>query len=188
MSSELIASLRRIKPEKRTESLKPRDVSELPLLGHIATHPTKLLYDTTVYIDVLQDRFPEDGDLVLRASAAWHCTVAEADLIAPLGFLDPSHPETAPSVKQILAAVEKMPAHRTLQPDREIWLEAAILSGILARLQKYDKNNRKRVLNDALLFSTARKHGLTVLTRNILDFDLLQQLEPTGRVLFYHRL
>jgi predicted nucleic acid-binding protein len=58
---------------------------------------------------------------------------------------------------------------------------------MLARLQNYDKNNRKRVLNDALLFSTARKHGLTVLTRNILDFDFLQQLEPTGRVLFYHR-
>ena len=188
MSSKLIATIRRIKPEKRTESLKHRDVSQLPLLGHISTHPPKLLYDTTVYIDILQDRFPKAGDLVLRVSDAWHCTVAEAELIAPLGFLDPSHPETAATVKQIIATVERIPAHRTLQPDREIWLEAAILSGTLARLQNYDKNNRKRVLNDGLLFSTARKHGLTVLTRNILDFDFLQQLEPTGRVLFYHRL
>jgi predicted nucleic acid-binding protein len=43
------------------------------------------------------------------------------------------------------------------------------------------------VLNDALLFATARKHALTVLTRNTADFDLLQQLEPTCGVLFYER-
>ncbi len=43
-------------------------------------------------------------------------------------------------------------------------------------------------MNDALLFATARKHGLTVLTRNTADFDLLQQLDPVGRVLFYSRL
>jgi predicted nucleic acid-binding protein len=43
------------------------------------------------------------------------------------------------------------------------------------------------VLNDALLFSTARKHGLTVLTRNVRDFDLLQQLEASCSVLFYAR-
>jgi hypothetical protein len=29
------------------------------------------------------------------------------------------------------------------------------------------------------------KHGCTVLTRNTTDFDLLQQLMPSGRVLFY---
>jgi predicted nucleic acid-binding protein len=56
---------------------------------------------------------------------------------------------------------------------------------MLARLQKYGAADRRRALNDALLFSTARKYGLTVLTRNINDFDLLQQLDPAGRVLFY---
>jgi predicted nucleic acid-binding protein len=40
-------------------------------------------------------------------------------------------------------------------------------------------------LNDALLFATARKHGCTVLTRNVIDFDLLAQLDPSGRVIFY---
>ena len=70
-------------------------------------------------------------------------------------------------------------------PGREIWLEAGVLSGLLSRLQNYRPADRRRVLNDALLFATARKYGLTVLTRNIVDFDHLQQLEPTGRVLFY---
>ena len=69
----------------------------------------------------------------------------------------------------------------------EIWLEAGILTGVLARIQQYSVSDRHRVLNDALLFSTARKHGLTVLTRNVRDFDLLQQLEASCSVLFYTR-
>jgi predicted nucleic acid-binding protein len=44
---------------------------------------------------------------------------------------------------------------------------------------------RRRVLNDALLFATARKYGCAVLSRNVRDFDLLQQLDPSGKVMFY---
>jgi predicted nucleic acid-binding protein len=66
-----------------------------------------------------------------------------------------------------------------------IWREAGVLSGILARLQGFDKDQRRRLMNDALLFVTARRHGCTLLTRNVGDFDLMQQLEPAGRVLFY---
>jgi predicted nucleic acid-binding protein len=40
-------------------------------------------------------------------------------------------------------------------------------------------------LNDALLFATARKYGCVVLSRNVRDFDLLQQLDPSGKVMFY---
>src|SRR5438874_3326496 len=43
-------------------------------------------------------------------------------------------------------------------PISEIWREAGILSGTLARLQGYKSDQRRRVLNDALLFATARKH------------------------------
>ena len=42
-------------------------------------------------------------------------------------------------------------------------------------------------MNDALLFATARKNGLTLLTRNVGDFDLLQQLDPSVSVLFYQQ-
>lgn len=36
-----------------------------------------------------------------------------------------------------------------------------------------------------MLFLQAQKLDLTVLTRNIADFDCLLQLIPAGRVLFY---
>lgn len=185
MSSSLQRALRRLKPEKRCEFLKPRSLRDLPLFGHATETAPKLLYDTTVYIDILQGRFPEEAAALLRAADAWHSTVTEAELVAPCGFLKPDHPHTAMAVKQIIATIERRPAHRTIAPDREIWIEAGILSGILARLQNYAPVDRRRVMNDALLFATARKHGLTVLTRNVTDFDLLQQLDPPVRVLFY---
>lgn len=163
-------------------------MSELPFLGRTSDLPPKLLYDTTVYVDILQGRFPRETELAVRAADAWHSTVTEAELVAPCGFLKPDHPETANAVRQIIATIERRPAHRTIVPDREIWIQAGVLSGILARLQNYARTDRRRVLNDALLLATARKHGLTVLTRNTADFDLLQQLEPSARVLFYERL
>ena len=59
------------------------------------------------------------------------------------------------------------------------------MSGIIARLQGYAAGERARVINDALMFYTARQHGLTLLTRNVKDFDIVQQIDPSGRVLFY---
>ena len=56
--------------------------------------------------------------------------------------------------------------------------------GTLRRL-KPGREQRRRVLNDALLFATARKYGCAVLSRNVRDFDLLQQLDPSGKVVFY---
>ena len=180
--------LRRLKPEKRRHPLGGRSASALSFVEHASGLPRALLYDTTVYVDILQGRFPKAGELVIRAADAWHSTVTEAELIAPCGFLDPDHPHTPGTVKQIIEVIERRPAHRTIAPDREIWLVAAVLSGILARLQGYGRPERRRVLNDALIFATARKHGMAVLTRNLDDFDLLQQLDPAGQVLFYQRL
>jgi predicted nucleic acid-binding protein len=149
--------------------------------------PRVLLYDTTVYVDVLQERFPATADVAIRAADAWHSTVTEAELIALCGLLKPDHAKTLETTRQITAVIDRRPTYRTVAPDREIWLAAGVLSGMLARLQGYGQAERRRVLNDALIFATARKFGMTVLTRNIADFDLLLQLEPAGRVAFYER-
>jgi len=144
-----------------------------------------LLYDTTVCIDVLQGRFPVTGQLMLRAVEAWHSPVTEAELASGVGLLDPSHPKTRRLIDEIAGVLDRRPIQRTIAPDAAIWREAGILSGTLARLLGLDKAQRRRLLNDALLFVTARRHGCTLLTRNVSDFDFMQQLEPAGRVLFY---
>jgi predicted nucleic acid-binding protein len=185
LSSELQATLRRLKPEKRSKPLKPRAESELEFIDRTGKSPKKLLYDTTVYIDILQNRFPQDGALALRAAEAWHCPVTEAELAAAIGMLNPVHPQTREVIIQISDVIEQRPAYRTIVPDVEIWREAGVLSGMLARLQGYGKDHRRRLLNDSLLFASARKNGCAVLTRNVVDFDFLQQLDPSGEVLFY---
>jgi predicted nucleic acid-binding protein len=185
LSSELWRSLRRSKAEKHDRPLRRRPDSELDFLETAEFRPSKVLYDTTVYIDVLQNRFPKTGKLMLRAVEAWHSAVTEAELASGVGLLDPSHPKTRHVIDEIAGVLDQRPAQRTIAPDAVIWREAGILSGILARLQGFDKGQRRRLTNDALLFVTARRHGCTLLTRNVTDFDLLQQLEPAGRVLFY---
>jgi predicted nucleic acid-binding protein len=177
--------LRRLKPEKHRTQLKNRAESELKFIETSTDHSRKLLYDTTVYIDILQNRFPQRGDAMLRAAEAWHSPVTEAELAAAIGLLNPARPETFRIIGQIIEVVERRPSYRTINADAEIWREAGILSGVLARLQGYGREERRRALNDALLFASARKHGCAVLTRNVADFDLLEQLDPSGKVLFY---
>ena len=190
MSSELWRSLQRYKPEKHARPLQRRPDSELDFLETIGLEairvkPAKLLYDTTVYIDVLQGRFPVTGQLMLRAVEAWHSPVTEAELISAAALLDPRDSRTRTVVNKIASVIDQRPMQRTIVPDVAVWREASILSGILARLQGFDKVQRRRLMNDALLFVTARRHGCTLLTRNVSDFDLMQQLEPAGKVLFY---
>lgn len=185
LSSDFNGTLRRLRPDKHRAQLKPRAESELEFIGTTKQQPTKLLYDTTVYIDILQGRFPQHGEAMLRATETWHSPVTEAELAATCGLLDPAHSRTREIVEQVAAVIDRRPSYRTITPDAEIWREAGILSGMLARTQGYRKEQRRRVLNDALLFETARKHGCAVLTRNVVDFDLLQQLDPSGHVMFY---
>jgi len=147
----------------------------------------KLLLDTTVYIDELQRRLPRNVEISLRLTEIWHSSVTEAELTALAGLLHPAHPPPRQAVQQVVASVERRPSHRSLNPDREVWQEAGILAGLLARLQNYGKTEQRRALNDALIFLSAAKHGCTVLTRNLLDFDLLAQLMPQGKAVFYDR-
>jgi hypothetical protein len=64
---------------------------------------------------------------------------------------------------------------------------AALLSGVLCRLQGYEKDGKLRALHDCVLFLQAQKLGLVALTANVGDFDILLQLLPTGRTLLYRR-
>ena len=183
--ADLRSILRRLKPERRREPLQRRSLSDFSFVERASHLPRVLLYDTTVYIDILQGRFPNNGDVTLRAAEAWHSPVTEAELVAAIALLDPTNPQTPAISQEISAVIERRPTYRTIVPDAEVWREAGLLSGILARLRGYGKDHMRRLLNDSLLFASARKHGCSLLTRNVVDFDFLQQLDPSGDVLFY---
>jgi hypothetical protein len=60
-----------------------------------------------------------------------------------------------------------------------------VVAGILARKQGFQPYQRKECLNDALIYLTAAKAGLPVLTANRDEFDLIQQIAPEGRFIHY---
>ncbi|HET6169685.1 MAG TPA: PIN domain-containing protein [Terracidiphilus sp.] len=187
-SSAFQQSLRRLKPQKRHKGLARRDRSQLRFLSNLRPPLPNLLLDTTVYIDALQGQLPDDIEIALRTASLWHSSVTEAELAALAGLLDPAHPDTASVVAKVAASIDLRPEHRILTPDRDTWREAGILAGLLARLQRYGKTERRRALNDALIFLTAARNGCVVLTRNIADFDLLMQLDAKGQAVFYEPL
>lgn len=185
MASDLGRALRRLKPQKLSGPLRARAPRELPFVDLSKPLPRNLLLDRAVYIDELQGRLPPDTETLLRTSTLWHSPMTAAELAVGIGHLDPRHPRTKGAVAAILQSIERRPHHRVLPPDSEIWVEAGLAAGILARLQSYASADRKRLLNDALLLFTASKHGCTLLTRNTRDFDLMLQIAPACRVLFY---
>src|SRR5258708_23780790 len=137
MNSEFKDILRRIKPDKRREESRPGPKSQRHFIGPSWQKHTRLLYDTTVYIDILQERFPRNAELILRAAEAWPSTVTGAELASLCGQLDPGHSGTRAVVEQVTAIIDRRPAHRTITPDRKIWLDAGVLAGTLGRLQQY---------------------------------------------------
>ena len=60
-------------------------------------------------------------------------------------------------------------------------------SGILARSQAIPKQDRRKFLNDTLLFLQAADSGAVMVSRNSRDLDLLLQIKPGVRVLLYDR-
>jgi hypothetical protein len=109
---------------------------------------------------------------------------AEAELAATCGLLDPAHTQTPEIIEQIAAVIDRRPSYRTITPDPEIWREAGELSGTLARTQGYGREQRRRVLNDALLFATARKYGCALLSRNVGTLTCCKNSIPLGKSCF----
>jgi hypothetical protein len=164
-----------------------RKDEELPLVNASLIAGQALLLDTCVYIDQMQDRSPQLMDELIAQRQVNHSTVAIQELMHTVGALDPSDARTARVIAEIRKQVTAMPPHRIFSPDVEILGRAALLSGILCRFQGYEKDGKLRALQDCVLFLQAQKLGLVVLTANIVDYDILLQLIPSGRALFYRR-
>jgi hypothetical protein len=72
-------------------------------------------------------------------------------------------------------------------PSADAWTEAAIIAGILARIQGYAREARRAVLHDALMLLTALEAGAALISRNVRHMDLLLRFRPDAQVLLYDR-
>jgi len=166
-------------------TLTRRRDTELPFVNPRLIGGQGLLLDTSVYIDQMQDRSPQILDDLIAQRQVNHSTVAIQELMHTVGVLKPSDARTATVIDVIGKQIRAMPPHRIFAPDTEVFGRAALLSGILCRLQGYEKDGKLRALQDCVLFLQAQRLGLVVLTANVGDYDILLQLIPTGRALFY---
>lgn len=165
-----------------------RPDSELPfILSDDVRGIGPVLLDTCVYIDRMRRSAPPAVEAVSDTGMAFHSATALGELLHGIGALDPRDPRTSSVTERVRRQIAGIAHHRLQTPDADILGRAALLAGLVCRLQGYARDDRLRALHDCVLFVQALKHGLTVLTANVGDFDILAQLEPRGRVLFYRR-
>ena len=166
-------------------TLARRADGDLPFASEDDLAGQPLALDTCVYIDKMQGRAPALVQRLIETRHVNHSTVAIQELMHTIGVLDPKDPRSGDVVNAVRAQIEAMPDHRLFAPDTEVLGRAALLAGMVSRLQGYAREARLKALQDCVLLLQAQKLVFTLLTANIAEFDPLLQLVPTGRALFY---
>ena len=187
MGFDLSAVLRWLKPQRKRRPLSSRPDNKLGWVNQVPTIGAPVLLDTTVYIDTLQGRSPVALDKFISLRTCNHSSVCLSELTHLFGRLNPADPRTESVLDVIAQTIRDIPAHRLIAPDTEMWGVGGILAGTLFRLGQYAAGAERKCLNDALVYLQGRKFGWPVVTANIRDFDLLNQLVPDGRILLYRK-
>ena len=185
MTFNLEALLRQHKPEKKLKALQHRGRSQLVHADNLRPGPMALVPDTTVYIDMAAGRMPPSAFNLIRSATQLHSAVCLSEIAQGLALHDPKAARYRAVRRHYVELAKRIPPNRVVTPDDEVWMRAGVVTGMLARSQAYQAHQRKELLADALLYLSASKAGLPVLTRNAADFDLLNQLYPAGRVIIY---
>jgi hypothetical protein len=186
LSFDLVAALRRIKAQRSSCAVSRRADDDLPFVPEQIEAGPELMLDTCVYIDVIQGKVPRSVDDLLGARISNHSSICLAELTHLFGRLDPQHPETPNTLKELRGVIkDDIPAHRLTAPSTRVLGEAGMLAGLTTRLT--GRSKEQALLNDAILYLHALERSCVVLTRNLADFDVFHQLVPTGSVLFYRQ-
>jgi predicted nucleic acid-binding protein len=144
-----------------------------------------LVPDTNVYIRAAAGTLPAlVQDLVERA-LLFHCSVCLGELATGIANANPSLPSWSALRDHYLELFDSIPSVRLLKPDAQVWTDAGVVAGVLARTQGFQRHQRKECLNDSLIYLTAAKAGLPVLTADNHQFDLIQQLAPEGQFIHF---
>jgi hypothetical protein len=187
LSSDVQSIIARHDPARWSRTLARRPKADLPFELLEVPAGAALLFDTTVYIDQLKGQLPEPIVNLMASRPILHGAAALAELAVTIGALDPADRRTNATLTPIVEMLTRINPSRIIAPNYEIWLEAALMVGILTRTQAIPKQDRRKFLNDTLLFLQAADTGAVMVSRNSRDIDLLLQLKPRVSVLLYDK-
>lgn len=142
--------------------------------------PAKFLYDTSVYVDILRSKsFAATlrHDYERRVPFTYFSSVVVQELLT--GTTDPRQRWI---VEGLYGPFER--AGRIVTPTHKVWKEAGLL--LRKMLEKVTDRRaliRAGLVNDVLIALSAKGIGAAVVTRNRVDFALIQRFAPV-RVLF----
>ncbi len=147
----------------------------------MSSRPLFLLLDTNIYIDHAAGRLAHRVRDAIDQALLFHCSVALAELACGVANADPSRAGWRAMQDHYAELFASISPSRLVTPDAQVWTDAGVIAGTLARAQGFQPHQRKECLNDALIFLIAAKNGIPVLTANRGEFDFIQQLAPEGQ-------
>ena len=145
------------------------------------------MLDTCVYIHSLKGMTPPELDALLLTRTVKHSTVAIAELTYSFGARIPINSREKKAFNELRDAIEDIPEHNILCPDAMTWAEAGVLAGLLSRVKGQNAATQENLM-DSIIFMQAASNGIGIVTANLSDFDLLNQLSPRGNVIFYREV
>ena len=185
MNPNLRQLVRKLKPDKMLEQLRPRSIDELICASMLAGGRVALVPDANVYIRSAAGNLAAPVASLLDRSLQYHCSVCLSELTVGVAAYSPLAKGWSAVRDHYTALFAAIPDGRVVTPDPEVWTTAGLVAGTLARTQGFGREARKECLNDALILLTAAKAGLPVLTANREEFDLIQQVAGQGTFLHY---
>ena len=141
--------------------------------------------DTNVYIKAAAGTLPAPVQDLVERALLFHCSVCLGELATGVANANPALPSWPALRGHYIELFDRIPSARLLNPDAEVWSDAGVVAGVLARTQGFQRHQRKECLNDALIYLTATKAGVPVLTADRTQFDLIQQLAPEGQFIHF---
>lgn len=183
MSVDLAALLRRHKPERFAATLRP-----LPPEALVEAAPgvaRMVMLDTTAIVHGLSGRLPPGAVALLGAALRFHCAACLCEVAVGLAARDQGSADNAALRAGYAEMFRRIPRHAVHAPCAQVWTAAGLVAGTLARTQHLGRDRRKEMLNDAVIYLTAMKHGMPVLTENRTDFGLIQQVVGNGSFVVY---
>ena len=132
--------------------------------------PAKYVFDTNIYIHVLQDRAfalthaQRYSDLL--PSTYFSSVVAQELLVGCMDDL------AVRRVQKFLEPFERV--RRIINPSYADWKEAALIVVKITRRRRDLMSKKFALINDVLIALACRSIGATLVTRNLKDFEIIR--------------